>query len=174
MSKIENIEILILSRYSSLVCQDWLEIFETTTSARIQFSKKSNRTIVYYRKPGGEDEVVCMWSSLYDVKTKVTTVELKFLNSSYADRLGEVVEYYVMKHVDLIGDTTSEYFDFVVADFYNGGQAFANRVRKSKMVKVESWTEFILMPMVNFSVSIYSNKKLVTPTSNGRKSNKEI
>ncbi len=121
---------------------------------------------MFYKKPEGEEDIVCLWSSFYDAGTKVNTIELKFLNSSYADKLAEVVDYYILKHVDLIGDTTNEYYDFMIADYYNDGQAFSGRIRKSKIVKVDSWVEFILMPLVNFSVSVYSNKKAIAAAKN--------
>lgn len=172
-------------RYSSIVCEDWLEMFEPKQNRSHTFSKKSGQTLVFYNKSKqqvtGEEvsteiarEFVCLWSSLYDVKTKVTTIELKFMSSAFADNLNEIVYYYLCRHVDMSSDTTNEYFDFVIADFYNTGSAFSNQVKKSKLQKLESWTEFILMPMINFSVSIYSNKKIIPPPNSVVKLKKTI
>lgn len=152
-----------------MLSEEWLEIFQKKETKR-KFSQKSSQVLVYYNKSKAagdaesetDIEYACIWSSQYTPSTRITTVELKFLSSAYVDNLQDIIQHYFDKYVNLNdeGGSVSEYYDLIVPDFYNVGNIFSSIAKKSKLKSVESWTEFILFPSINFNVNIFSNKKL--------------
>ena len=125
--------------------------------------------MVYYNKSKAEGGVAgennnldyaCLWSSHYMPSTRITTIELKFLSSTYSNRLQDVIQYYFLKYVNLNDEHEAEYYDVIVPDFYNVGYIFSNIAKKFKLKSIDSWTEFILFPSINFNVNIFSNKNM--------------
>lgn len=161
-------------RYSSVVCGEWLEMFKPNEEVNVP-NKRSKQILMWYNKSENEEkDSICLWSTLYDTQTRITTVELKFASAAYTNNLGEIIDIFFLKYVDLNSENSNEFYDIIVPDYYNVGQLFAARMKRLKLPNIESWTEFILFPMINFSVNIFSNKKLIAPNLGKAKLKKDI
>ena len=50
-----------------------------------------------------------------------------------------------------------ENYDLILPDYYDENSLFSNLIKKKGFKKQESWEEFKLFPLVDLSVTVYSN-----------------
>lgn len=156
------------------MCSEWLEMLNANEEIHVPNKRSQQIIMSYYKSENEEKDSVCLWSTLYDPQTRITTVQLKFTSSAYANNLGEIIDVFFLKYVDLNFENTNEFYDIIVPDYYNVGQLFSARMKRLKLQNVEAWTEFILFPLINFSLNIFSNKKLISPNLGKAKLKKDI
>jgi hypothetical protein len=95
------------------------------------------------------------------------SVEFKNVSAKYASHVGRVAEYYA-KEWCKEGETYAEEgktllvvdrFRFVFPDYYDLNYQLSNALRASGYSKLESWTEFRILPLCELGVNVFANFK---------------
>ena len=172
-------------RYSSILSQEWLDFLNTATSAKkITSSPKSEIILMTYEKEDSELEFVCMWVCDHDSKKKCENVELKFLSSTFAKNLKDLIEFYATNHLVLkekaIDKAPSEEksslldeqepiliekdeqiepkkYNLFLPDYYDDELVLSKFVKSIGFKGKESWKEFNIFPLIDVKVNAYTN-----------------
>jgi hypothetical protein len=112
-------------------------------------------------------EIISLLELKFDLSKQEICIEFRFIAAKYANRVGNLVKHVIANDVHKDESETSSglidsssfknSFSFVVPDYYNINNEFTKALKRSGFSQTEKWTEFRLIPLIDFKKSLFTN-----------------